>query len=178
MRTLIRHAASKPPATIRTLPIAMIQTAFGALLMTPIGGSMLQASRFNAARCAAVPLPAIAAYADPEHRPAIRVVAKPLPENNFSVNRHPRLQAAFDNGCGSCQGKNYSEVGLRFGMKATYKEPRCSIQRGSCETAFSQKHLTTPGPPDDERPMIAPAARMISSCPIPADVQKTTFSDD
>ena len=56
----------------------------------------------------AVLLPAIAAYANPKYRPAIRVAAKPLPENNFPVNRHPLLQAAFDNGCGSCQGKNNS----------------------------------------------------------------------
>jgi hypothetical protein len=40
---LIRHAASK-----RTLPDAMIQTAFSALLMTPIGRSMLPASRYHA----------------------------------------------------------------------------------------------------------------------------------
>ena len=110
MRTLIRHAASKPPAAIRTLPVAMIQTAFSALLMTAIGRSMLPASRYHAALRAAVSLPAIAARANQEHRPAIRIAAKPLPENNFSVNRHPRLQAAFDNGRGSCQGKNNSEV--------------------------------------------------------------------
>jgi hypothetical protein len=102
---LIRHAASKPPAAIRTLPIAMIQAAFDALLMTPIGRSMLPALRFNAALRATVSLPAIAARADQEHRPANRIAAKPLPENNFSVNRHPLLQAAFDNGCGSCQRK-------------------------------------------------------------------------
>ncbi len=106
MGTLIRHAASKPPAAIRTLPVAMIQTAFGALLMPPIGRSMLPASRCNTALRATVSLPAIAARADPEHRPAIRIAAKPLPENNFPVNRHPLLQAAFDNGSGSCQGKN------------------------------------------------------------------------
>jgi hypothetical protein len=48
---------------------------------------------------------AIAAHANPKYRPAIRVAAKSLPENNFSVDRHPRLQAAFDNGCGSCRQK-------------------------------------------------------------------------
>jgi hypothetical protein len=31
---------------------------------------------------------------------------------------------------------------------------------------------------DDDRPMTAPPAQMISSCPIPADAQKTTFPDD
>jgi hypothetical protein len=88
----------------------MIKTAFSALLMTPIRRSMLPASRLNAALRAAVSLTAIAAPAYQEHRPAIRIAAKPLPENNFPVNRHPLLQAAFDNGCGSCQGRNNSEV--------------------------------------------------------------------
>ena len=110
MGTLIRHAASKPPAAIRTLPVAMIQTAFGALLMTPIGSSMLPTSRYHAALRAAVSLPAIAAGANQEHRPAFRIAAKPLPENNFPVNRHPLLQAAFDNGSSSCQGKTNSGV--------------------------------------------------------------------
>jgi len=66
----------------------------------------------------------------------------------------PLLQAAFDNGSSSCQGKTNSE------------------------TAFSRKHFTTSGPPGDERPMIAPTAQMISSFSIPAIVQKTTLSDE
>jgi len=101
---LIRHPASQLPATIRTLPIAMIQTTLGAPLMPPIGRSMLPVSRLGATLRAAVSLPAIAAPANPEHRPAIWIAAKPLPENNFPVNCHPRLQAAFDNGSSSCQG--------------------------------------------------------------------------
>lgn len=94
MGPLIRHAKPETAATIGALPVAMIQTAFGALLMPPIGRSMLPASRFNAALRATVSLPAIAARAAPEHRPAIRIAAKPLPENNFPVNRHPLLQTA------------------------------------------------------------------------------------
>jgi hypothetical protein len=83
----------------------MIQTPFDALLMTPIGRPMLPAPHIDAALRRAVALPAIAAHANPKHRPAIWVATKPLPENNFPVNRHPYLQAAFDNGCGSCQRK-------------------------------------------------------------------------
>jgi hypothetical protein len=41
-----------------------------------------------------------------------------------------------------------------------------------------RKFLTTSGIADDERPMIAPSARMISSFSIPAIDQKTTLSDD
>jgi hypothetical protein len=46
------------------------------------------------------------------------MMTKPKPEYNFPVNRHPYLQAAFDNGSGSCQGKVNSGC-LRLGMKAT-----------------------------------------------------------
>ena len=113
MRTLIRHAFSVPAAAIPLLTVAMIQPPLGTLLMTPVGRALLPASHLAATRCRAILLPAIAAHANPKYRPALRVAAKPLPENNFSVNRHPALQAAFDNGCGSCQGKNNSGC-LRF----------------------------------------------------------------
>jgi hypothetical protein len=102
---LIRHAAQPLPATIGPLAVAMVQPPLRALLMPPVGGAMLPAPHMAAALGRAVPLPAIAAHANPKHRPAIRVATKPLPENNFPVNRHPLLQAAFDNGCGSCQRK-------------------------------------------------------------------------
>jgi hypothetical protein len=101
---LIRHAAQQPPATVRTLAVAMIQPALDALLMTTVGRALLPAPHLAPARCRAIPLPAVAAHANPKYRPALRVAAKPLPENNFSVNRHLPLQAAFDNGAGSCQG--------------------------------------------------------------------------
>jgi hypothetical protein len=129
LRTLIRHAFSVT-AAIPPLTVAMIQPPLDALLMTPVGRALLPTPHLVATRCRAILLPAIAAHANPKYRPALRVAAKPLPENNLSVNRHPRLQAAFDNGCGSCQGKNNSGC-LRVGMKAAHKEPRCSIQRGS-----------------------------------------------
>jgi hypothetical protein len=102
---LIRHAFCVAATTIPLLTIAMIQPTLGAPLMTPVGRALLPASRLAATRRRAILLPAITAHANPKYRPAIRVAAKPLPENHFSVNRHPRLQAAFDNDCGSCQGK-------------------------------------------------------------------------
>ena len=57
-------------ATIGALPVAMIQSPFGALLMTTIGGPMLLAPRLTAALRAAVALAAITACANPEKRPA------------------------------------------------------------------------------------------------------------
>jgi hypothetical protein len=104
LRTLIRPAAQQLPATISPLPVTMIQPSLGALLMPPVGRALLPAPHMATTLSRAVLLPTIAAHANPKYRPAIRVAAKSLPENNFCVNRHPRLQAAFDNGCGSCQG--------------------------------------------------------------------------
>ena len=89
MGTLIRHAVPKPAATIGTLPIAMIQPPLHALLMPPIGGAMLPTTGLTATLRAAITLAAIAALADPKHRPAIGVMAKPKPESNFPMNRHP-----------------------------------------------------------------------------------------
>jgi hypothetical protein len=107
---LIRHALRLSPATIGTLTVAMIQTTLNALLMTPIRRTMLPTTRLTSARRAAVALAAITARTYPEHRLALGAAAKPQPENNFPMNRHPLAQAAFDNGSGSCQGKNNSVV--------------------------------------------------------------------
>jgi hypothetical protein len=87
--TLIRHAAREQAATIGALAITMIQPSFRTLLMTPVGGATLPAPRMTAALRAAITLAAIAAGANPEHRPAVGVAAKPKPKSNFSMNRHP-----------------------------------------------------------------------------------------
>jgi hypothetical protein len=107
---LIRHAVRKSATTIGTLAVAMVQPPLDALLMPPVGGTMLTTPHMTAALRAAITLAAITAGANPEHRPAIGVAAKPLPENNFPVNRHALFQAVFDNGSGSCQGKTNSRV--------------------------------------------------------------------
>ncbi len=88
-KTLIRHATREPAATIGALAIAMIQPSLDALLMTPVGGAMLPAPSMTPALRTAISLAAIAAHADPEHRQAIGVAAKPKPQNNFPMNRHP-----------------------------------------------------------------------------------------
>ncbi|MHB1795675.1 MAG: hypothetical protein ACYCPO_11975 [Acidobacteriaceae bacterium] len=87
---MIRHAALETVATVCALAVAMIQPPFGTLLMPPISGPMLLAPRLTPALRAAVALTAITASANPEHRPAIGVAAKPKPQNNFLMNRHPR----------------------------------------------------------------------------------------
>jgi hypothetical protein len=92
---LIRHAFYTAAAAISLLPVTMIQPALVALLMTMVGGATLPAPHMAPTLGRAVPLPAIAAPADPKHRPAIWVPAKPLPENNFPRNRHPQLAGGF-----------------------------------------------------------------------------------
>jgi CxxC motif-containing protein (DUF1111 family) len=86
---LIRHATPETAAAIGTLAVAMIQSPLDAPLMTPVGGARLPAPRMTAALRAAITPAAITADANPEHRPAIGVAAKPKPQNNFLMNRHP-----------------------------------------------------------------------------------------
>ncbi len=88
----------------------MILPAEETLLVTAVGGAELQTPRMVPALRPAVSLPAIAARADPEHRPAARMMTKPKPEYNFRMNRHPHMQAAFDKDNGSCHGKDNSEA--------------------------------------------------------------------
>jgi hypothetical protein len=87
------------------LPIPVVEPAFGTLLIAAVGRPVLPAPGFAAARRAAVALSAVAMCTNPEHRLASLAAANPLPENHFSMNRHPPRQADFDNGNASCQGK-------------------------------------------------------------------------
>ena len=104
-----------PIATLQSLKpsiptVAMIQTPLNALLMTPVGGAKLPAPCLTAAIRAAIALAAIAAGANKEQISAVSVAAKPKPQNNFPMNRHPYAQTGFDNGNGSCQGKTNSRL--------------------------------------------------------------------
>ena len=102
----------------------MIEPAFRTPLVAAVGGTVLPAPGFGAARRAAIALPAIAVRTNPEHRLASLAAANPLPENHFAMNRHPPTQADFDNGNGSCQGRTSFDGGLL--MKVAEPEPRCS----------------------------------------------------
>jgi hypothetical protein len=52
--TLIHHAVAKPPATIGTLVVVMIQPPRDALQMAPVGGPILPAQRMTAVLRAAI----------------------------------------------------------------------------------------------------------------------------
>jgi len=107
----------------------MIEPAFGTPLVPAVGISALLAPRFRAASYAAIALPAIAVRAKPEDRLASLATANPLPENHFSMNCHPPVQADFDKGNGPCQGRTSFDGGLL--MKVAKPEPRRFEQRGS-----------------------------------------------
>jgi len=121
---LIRHARPAPALAVLLLPIPMIEPAFGALLIAAVGRPMLSAPGCSTARRAAVALAAIAMCTNPEHHLASLAAANALPENHFSLNRHPPRQADFDNGNGSCQGRTSLNGGLH--MKVAEPQPRCS----------------------------------------------------
>ena len=129
MGRLIRHARPAVPLPVGTLPVPMIEPPFEAPLMTTVGSTALLAPGFGAASRTAVALASITVRANPEHRLAPLAAANALPENHFSMNRHPPTQADFDSGNGSCQGRTSLDGDLL--MKVAEPEPRCFEQRGS-----------------------------------------------
>ena len=94
----IRHGKSCVTFPVCPLPIPMIEPAFGTPLVPAVGISALLAPHFRAASHAAIALPSIAVRTKPEDRLASLAAANPLPENHFSLNRHPPTQTDFDNG--------------------------------------------------------------------------------
>ena len=132
----IRHARPAVALAVVLLPIAVVKPAFTAALIAAVGRPVLLAPCFAAARRAAVALSAIAMGTNPEHRLASLAAANALPENHFSVNRHPPTQADFDNGNASWQGRTSFDGGLL--MKVAEPEPRCLERRGSLPPSKQQ----------------------------------------
>ena len=95
---MIRHASFLPAAPIRALPVAMIQPALGAALVSAVGAASLLEPRLVAAGEAAIALSSVAVLTDPEHRVASTAAANPLPKNDFVAKSHARPQAGLDNG--------------------------------------------------------------------------------
>ena len=78
---MIRHAALgcllAPTLPILTLPVAMIESSLGALLMPTIGASPLMEPGLMAAGQAAIALPAVTVRAEKEHSAAFVTQANP-----------------------------------------------------------------------------------------------------
>jgi hypothetical protein len=99
---MIRHAcvacSLAPPLPILTLPVPMIESSLGALLVPTIGTSSLAEPGLMAAGQAAIALPTVTVRAEKEYGAAFVTQANPQPEHRFAVNRHAPSQAALDNG--------------------------------------------------------------------------------
>ena len=87
------------PSPIIALPIAMIESAFPALLVSPVGAPPLFEACLCAAPGAAVAVPPVTVGADEKDCATVSAQTDPLQENRFVVNRrHASSQAGLDNG--------------------------------------------------------------------------------
>jgi hypothetical protein len=97
---LIRHALLRMARPVFPLAVAVIESAFGTLLMTTIGVASLIQTGLAAAMHTAIALPTITMRAEEERRPAFTAQTNPQPQNHFAMNRHPPSPAGLDNGNG------------------------------------------------------------------------------
>jgi hypothetical protein len=88
---LIRHALLRMARPVFPLAIAVIESAFGTLLMTTIGAASLIQTGLAAAMHTAIALPTITMRAEEERCPAFTAQTNPQPQNHFAMNRHPTL---------------------------------------------------------------------------------------
>jgi len=82
------------------LPVAMVESPLGALLMATVRAAPLPAPGRLAARRVAIAVSAVTMRADEEHRATIGARTNALTQNHFAVCRHVLSQAALDNGGG------------------------------------------------------------------------------
>jgi hypothetical protein len=95
---MIRHASLHPAAeAVPPLAITVVQSPFGALLVTAIGAATLEEPGGPAAIETAIALSAITAGAQEELGDAFAVAANP-PSEAIVRRRHAHRQAALDNG--------------------------------------------------------------------------------
>lgn len=99
---MIRHARLErslaAALAIGALPVAMIESPLGTLLVPAIRVPPLLDSSLLPAGQAAIALPTITPGAEKEHRATCAAQANPQPEDHFTVHRHALSLAALDNG--------------------------------------------------------------------------------
>jgi hypothetical protein len=170
----IRHASLRTALSVFPLTVAMIETALRAVLMTTVSPAPLFPQGSVATPRTAITLTPITGAANNENR--VACAASLLPKNNLALTRHPRRQVGLDNGDRSWQGRSIPMDG--YLMKVANRGPRRYKRRGP---------VLAPPPSTMIKPQLtstmidgrgAPAAPMMLRGPTPADVQKTTFSDD
>jgi hypothetical protein len=101
---MIRHAGLAAAFAVVSLPVAVVEAAFRALLMPAIGGTSLPTACLLPAQVAAIALAVVAIGAEEEQRAAIRQQTKPLSQNRFARRRHAGCKAVLDNGLGFVAG--------------------------------------------------------------------------
>lgn len=94
---MIRHACLDLTAPIPLLAVAVVEPAFGALLMTAVGSTSLALTHMSLTGQTTVPLAAITAGAQKKFGAALAVPANPSSED-IVRSRHAPWQAALDNG--------------------------------------------------------------------------------
>ena len=75
---MIRHAPEAAAFPVGPLPVAVIEPAFRALLVPPVGVPPLLPPGFSPAALAAVSVAPVTMTADPEHHATVGPPAKPL----------------------------------------------------------------------------------------------------
>ena len=119
---MIRHAGLNSPKPIGPLPVTMIESPFGALLVTAVGLAPLLASGFETTTLRTVPLATVAALADPERRTALRSGATSLMEKKLPALCHPASKAGLDRTSRSWQVD--SHVGTWRSLTGPTHKPR------------------------------------------------------
>jgi hypothetical protein len=137
---LIRHAYLRQAFAIVALPVAMVFSSFGALLVATVGATALLPASFSLTDWTAITLSPIAAATDPEHSMAFAAAANSLPENNLAMTRHPRRQVGLDNGDRSWQGRSIPVDG--YLMKVANRGPRRCNRRGPAVIPTFEDEIT------------------------------------
>lgn len=95
------------PPTVIPLAVAVVESAFRALLVASIGAPPLLAACVGAAPFTAIAMSAIAVGADKKHGVAMLTETDSLKKNRFAVSlRHASSQADLDNGTRFVAGWN------------------------------------------------------------------------
>ena len=81
----------------------MVLTPFRSLLVAVVGQAALLPASLPSTQRAAVVLPPVTVATDPEDLATTAGTAKPLTEDNFGADRHPRPKVGLDNGDRSWQ---------------------------------------------------------------------------
>lgn len=131
MGTLIRHAGLRLTLTVVALPVAMVEAAFRAALMAPVGFTALPSPRIRAAQPAAVALTSVTMRANKEQLIALAAVTKPRTQNRFAVFRHAPRGRALTTAIGSWQVRTSVDAWCPSMKVAAKPEPRRYERRGS-----------------------------------------------